>query len=217
MDMMSNKCPPFNKEAFVGAVNTINEQLIAAGKTPIKDQIAGPCPPTFGGKRGTKKRRSKTMRGGQMLRRDYIRYMLYVIIAIMTGYGFASDNFRGGIIPGLIMVRDGTCADFGNVIWGALGLQNPVCELWNRLRYAIPNAIMGNTDGIFLLGKILGGGVAIAAGRPIDRLVDLIEDRIDAAGNLIPARVENGAANQVEPGAKRGRPGGGKRTKTHRK
>lgn len=57
------------------------------------------------------------------------------------------------------------------------------------------------------MGKILGGGVAIAAGRPIDRLVDLIEDKIDATGNLIPARVENGAANQVEPGAKRGRPG----------
>jgi hypothetical protein len=121
------------------------------------------------------------MRGGKIPIKTIIKTLLYVIVAILVGLGFNSPNLQT-VIDGLTMIYNGQCNSIQNRIWSWVGMENPLCVMYNNLLFKVlPNALLGNAEalqrlvGMFTIG--FGGPVAVV--RQIDYIGELLENTIN--------------------------------------
>lgn len=192
-----SSCGNFNEETFMESLNEIND-LITKGDLikdlkSLADESCSISIDQTGGKKGKSKGKrykkySRSKRGGRIPVKNIIKTLLYVLVAALVGLGMNSPNMQT-VKDGLLMIYNGQCNTIQNRIWSWIGIENPVCALYNNLLFKIiPNALIGNAEaltklvGMFSIG--FGGPVMVI--RQIDNIGSLIED---AVNNTL--RIEN--------------------------
>ena len=86
------------------------------------------CPmPNTGGSKRTKK-------GGRRFTFNQVRQLFLVFLTILSGYLLTGDSIAAkGIYDGLSGVFSGECVNVQNSIFGAIGFNNPICEIWTGI------------------------------------------------------------------------------------
>jgi hypothetical protein len=185
-------CGNFNEETFMESLNEIND-LITKGDLikNLKSLADEPCSISIeqsGGKKSkssSKSKRSKkysrSKKGGRIPVKNIVKTFLYVLVAALIGLGMNSPNMQT-VKDGLLMIYNGECNTIQNRIWSWIGIENPVCALYNNLLFKlIPNALIGNAEaltklvGMFSIG--FGGPVMVI--RQIDNIGSLIENEVN--------------------------------------
>ena len=201
---MSDSCSNFNEQTFIDTLKEINDNITKGElKETLKSFSQEPCITNSGGKRkkqkNTKKNKHRKMSklnmyGGKIPVKNIIKMLLYVLIAALVSLGMNSPNLQT-VKDGIIMIYNGQCNTITNRLWSWIGVENPVCAMYNNLLFKIiPNALLGNAEavtklvGIFSIG--FGGPVMVI--RQIDDIGTLIEDAVNSA-----LQIEN---NTYSPG-----------------
>ena len=145
------KKPNMSKtSAFVGALKTGGVDL-----TKMNNVMTESCPmPNKGGSKRSKK-------GGRVLTFDNIKYLFVTFLTIMSGYLLTGDSIAArGIVEGLGGIFSGECAYVQNSIFGAIGFNNPICEIWSGILNQLYQAIRGNPMAIAFCWAVLRAIVA---------------------------------------------------------
>lgn len=180
-------CVNFDESTFIFTLNQIND-TITNGEflDNLKSLASEPCSISGGSKhtktkRKRKLKKSRKMRGGKIPIKTIIKTLLYVIVAILVGLGFNSPNLQT-VTDGLLMIYNGQCNTIQNRIWSWVGMENPLCVMYNDLLFKVlPNALLGNAEalqrlvGMFTIG--FGGPVAVI--RQIDYIGELLENTVN--------------------------------------
>ena len=188
----SNSCSHFNEQTFIDTLNDINDNITKGDLQKILKLLAQePCIISSGGKRNKRRKSRKNskynMKGGKIPIKNIIKTFLYVLIAVLVSLGMNSPNLQT-VKDGLMMIYNGQCNTITNRIWSWIGIENPVCAMYNNILFkVIPNALLGNADAVAKLVGIF----SIGFGGPI-----LVIKQIDAIGNLIENAVNS--ALQIE-------------------
>lgn len=120
-------------------------------------------------------RRSMKQRGGD--RKQNIKRFIYVLISLLAGNAAISATAINTILPGIMMIVNGQCGMLGNMAWRIVGLENPVCSVWNTLAQRITLALTGDAASLALLTGAVGA--VAATPQMIDAIVDQIATRIE--------------------------------------
>jgi len=193
-------CGNFNEETFIESLNEIND-IITKGEfiKDLKSLAEEPCmfndQLVGGNKRKNKKTRSRynkysrSKKGGKIPIKNIIKTLLYVLIAALVGLGMNSPNMQT-VKDGLLMIFNGQCNTIQNRIWSWIGIENPICALYNNLLFKIiPNALIGNAEALTkLVGMFsIGFGGPIMVIRQIDNIGNLIEEAVNNTLRIEPS------------------------------
>jgi hypothetical protein len=180
----NNSCNTFDEKTFFDTLNEINDTITKGElQENLKALAEEPCiniNSLTGGKRRSRKR---SMKGGKMPIKNIIKTLLYVLIAALVSLGLNSPNLQT-VKDGLLMIYNGQCNSITNRIWSWVGIENPVCALYNNLLFKIiPNALLGNSEALTkLVGMFsIGFGGPIIVIRQIDNIGALVEDTVNNA------------------------------------
>ena len=193
----SNSCSQFNEQTFIDTLNDINDNITKGElQETLKSLAQEPCITSGGGKRNKKSRKISKyyMKGGKIPIKNIIKTFLYVLIAALVSLGMNSPNLQT-VKDGLMMIYNGQCNTITNRIWSWIGIENPVCAMYNNILFkVIPNALLGNADAVAkLVGMFsIGFGGPILVIKQIDAIGNLIEDAVNSA-----LQIEN--TNTVNP------------------
>jgi hypothetical protein len=195
----SNSCSQFNEQTFIDTLNDINDNITKGElQETLKSLAQEPCITSSGGKRKKKRKSRKIskyyMKGGKIPIKNIIKTFLYVLIAALVSLGMNSPNLQT-VKDGLMMIYNGQCNTITNRIWSWIGIENPVCAMYNNILFkVIPNALLGNADAVAkLVGMFsIGFGGPILVIKQIDAIGNLIEDAVNSA-----LQIEN--TNTVNP------------------
>lgn len=182
------ECSKFDEMTFVNTLNQINNTITNGELLKNLKYLASETCSLNGGsfnKKKTKRRRkskkTRKMRGGKIPIKTIVKTLLYVLVAILVGLGFNSPNLQT-VRDGLLMIYNGQCNAIQNRIWSWVGMENPLCVLYNDLLFKVlPNALLGNSEalqrlvGMFTIG--FGGPVLVI--RQIDSIGELLENTIN--------------------------------------
>ena len=184
----NNTCNKFDEKTFIDTLNEINDTITKGElQESLKALAQEPCininiNSLTGGKR-SRKMKKRGMKGGKMPIKNIIKTLLYVLIAALVSLGLNSPNLQT-VKDGLLMIYNGQCNSITNRIWSWVGIENPVCALYNNLLFKIiPNALLGNSEALTkLVGMFsIGFGGPIIVIRQIDNIGALIEDTVNNA------------------------------------
>jgi hypothetical protein len=178
----NNSCSNFNEETFIDTLNDINDNITKGEfQDSLKALGSDECP-LIGGSRRKRKSRTRSFKGGKIPIKNIIKTLLYVLIAALVSLGMNSPNLQT-VKDGLMMIYNGQCNTLTNRIWSWVGIENPVCALYNNLLFKIiPNALLGNAEAV----TKLVGMFSIGFGGPV-----LVIKQIDSIGTLIEDAVNN--------------------------
>lgn len=218
--MDNSLCSNFNEDTFITTLNAINDTITKGQfQENLKLLSIDPCSSNSsikGGKKG--KKRSRKMNGGKVPIKNIIKTLLYVLIAVLVSLGANSPNLQT-LKDGLLMIYNGQCNTITNRLWSWVGIENPVCALYNNLLFKIiPNALLGNAEaltklvGIFSIG--FGGPIMIV--KQIDSIGQILEDTVNSyltienSSDQIQTNNDLALSNQLSKT-------GGKKTKKRRR
>jgi len=147
----------------------------------LKEMSEEPCPSSGG------KRRKRKLRGGQLVTRNRIKIVIYLILAGLMALATRSPN-AAIFTAGIAAMLSGQCGFLQNRLWGVF--QNPVCIFYNNLVNAVLGAMSGDPTSI----SMLVGAATLLIGAPVSigLAIDNIAGRIEAGVNGNMARLENG-------------------------
>jgi hypothetical protein len=193
-------CSEFDNAKFVSILRNLDEsnpsdQVLDTLKTMSTEN----CPISGGKRNGKGKRkgkRTRRLRGGQVFSRRNIKVVIYLVIAALSALAIGSPN-ASTIAFGLQMLISGQCGNLGNRLWGFIGLENPVCRMYNVLLNVVLQSLSGDAMAISqlvgLVTMIAGGPYAAATA------IDSVAARIENSVASRFAQIENGAANNDQP------------------
>ena len=182
--MDNNNCANFNEETFIDTLNDINDNITKGEfQDSLKALGSEECPLSGGSRK--RKSRSKnfklSFKGGKIPIKIIIKTLLYVLIAALVSLGMNSPNLQT-VKDGLMMIYNGQCNTLTNRIWSWVGIENPVCAIYNNLLFKIiPNALLGNAEAVTkLVGMFsIGFGGPVLVIKQIDNIGALIEDAVN--------------------------------------
>ena len=134
--------------------------------------------------------RRKKQRGGNL--RNIIRGCLYAILAVLIGIAVGGAGAQT-VEQGLRMLVNGQCTSVSSLLWGYIGLANPICRVYTHILTACALAMAGNAQAIAELTGIIAGTIATPA---------LISNSIDRIAGLISGNVETQLAIEGAPDRK---------------
>lgn len=183
---MDNNCSQFNEETFVDTLNDINDNITKGQfQDSLKALGSEECPLSGGLRNSKRKSKSKSyklsFKGGKIPIKNIIKTLLYVLLAALVSLGMNSPNLQT-VKDGLMMIYNGQCNTLTNRIWSWVGIENPVCALYNNLLFKIiPNALLGNAEAVTkLVGMFsIGFGGPVLVIKQIDNIGTLIEDAVN--------------------------------------
>jgi len=186
MDNNNNNCSQFNEDILIDTLNDINDNITKGQfQDSLKALGSDECPLSGGSKRKRKAKNSSyklSFKGGKIPIKNIIKTLLYVLLAALVSLGMNSPNLQT-VKDGLMMIYNGQCNTLTNRIWSWVGIENPVCALYNNLLFKIiPNALLGNAEAV----TKLVGMFSIGFGGPV-----LVIKQIDSIGTLIEDAVNN--------------------------
>jgi hypothetical protein len=197
-----SECGIFDEEKFLKILHNLDEGNPEDHIMQSLKEISEESCPISGGKR-----RKRKLRGGQIVTRQNIKIVIYLILAGLTALATQSPN-AAVFTAGITMMLSGQCGYLQNRLWGPF--QNPVCIFFNNLVNAVLNAMVGDPTAI----TMLVGAATLAIGAPvaISTTIDNIAGRIEAGVNGNMARLEDrSSAPQITNS------GGKSKRKTHRR
>ena len=134
---------------------------------------------------GGKKRK---FRGGFKITKEQITSLLYVIIAAIATIAITGTNSRETVYSGLKMMINGECGYVANRVWGYLGLENPVCAIFNAKMSSVMKALVGNVDAIneltLLVGKITASSLVVHVS--VKKITDIVYPLIQSEEAPVP-------------------------------
>jgi hypothetical protein len=203
------ECPVLDKNEFMEALDKIDEKNHVIKL--FKEFSTESC--SVGGKR-KRKRTKRKLTGGGSLKKN-IQIIIYLIITILVALAGRSSNVEM-IREGINMMVNGQCSHLINRAWSFLGMENPVCAIYNKLIDAILKALHGDPVSISM---IIGAATAtIRAPLLIARTVDTIAGKIEAGvSGTMNRRITNGDDDTITGGkTKRASKRKTKRRNTHK-
>ena len=178
------KCPPFRKTEFKKQMKKLSE----ISNIDLEKEFTTTCPQFKGG------RLSKNTQHGGVDKR-HIRVAIYGILTILFTFNVMGNDAT--VREGIQMLINGQCSPGFFNMFGYSYFQNPVCNAWNNLIWAIANSIHGNTQAIGLLTKIIAAPTAgIAA---IENLVDRVAPTLQSFKAITNSPKLQTIANSSKP------------------
>jgi hypothetical protein len=181
----SNSCSNFNEQTFIDTLNNINDNITKGElQETLKSLGEESCDILTGGKikksKKTMKQKYKKMHGGKIPIKNIIKTFLYVLLAALVSLGMNSPNLQT-VKDGIMMIYNGQCNTITNRLWSWIGIENPICAMYNNLLFKIiPNALLGNAEAVTKLVGLfsIGFGGPIMVIKQIDNIGNLIENTV---------------------------------------
>jgi len=130
---------------FINALKEGGVDLINTNKVMTE---SCPMPNTGGSKRAKK--------GGRRITFYQVKQLFVVFLTILSGYLLTGDSIAAkGIYDGISGVFSGECVHVQNSIFGAIGFNNPVCEIWTGILNQLYQAVRGNPVAVGFCWAIL--------------------------------------------------------------
>jgi hypothetical protein len=170
----------FDEVKFRTTLQKLNEMNPSDNIMETLEMIkTSPCP-TSGGKK-------RKFRGGFKFTKEQLTSFIYVIIAALVALAFTGRN-SVTVYNGLEMMIKGECGYLSNKLWAWGGFENPICTFYNKKMYAIMQALLGNTDAIGELTKLVAivGGTPILITAGVKKITDIVYPLIQSEEAPVP-------------------------------
>jgi hypothetical protein len=146
--------------------------------------------------------------GGGMVSFNTLRRIIFFMATALAAWSLSHGGVGvQGITVGITALFNGECNSFNNMVFGMIGLGNPVCAVYQRFMASLSGAIMGSTESIALLTgmatMVIGApyGIYRALNNFTYAIANVLPESIIDRTELIQPRLGNG--NQLALGNKK--------------
>jgi hypothetical protein len=146
---------------------------------------------------GSRKRKRKGMRGGNVYTKKNIKTALYVIFAALCALALSSETAQTMIPQGINMLLSGKCSFLSNRLMGVARFDNPICRAYNKIIFDVMKSF-GELD--FEAFSTIVGKITISTAIPLSvaSVIDSVATRVEAQMKGHMDQMGNSAANPFD-------------------
>jgi len=141
----------------------------------------------------------RSKKGGIRITYNNVKYLFITFLTMLSGYLLTGDSIAArGISIGIEGIFSGECLAVQNSIFGAMGFNNPICEIWSGILNQIYNAMRGSPMAITFCWAVLraiiagpGDAMMIINGT-VERFVAIVNRQYPGLIVVPQDQIENG-------------------------